>query len=202
MARKSNSEQRRQEIVQAMLAVMSSHGYEKATIQLIAQQAGLAPGLVHYHFKNKEEILLHLVGSLAQLAQARYAKCAAGAVTAQDKLKAYIDARLAKGAGASPDAVAAWVVIGAEAVRQPAVRALYQHAVTAELRLVQDLLKGCLAERGKRVRRVAALAASLVAFMEGAFQLATAAQDVLPDGFAAGTALQLMQRYIDAEPDK
>ena len=122
MARKSNTEQRREEIVAALLAVVAENGYEKATIQAIAQQAGLAPGLIHYHFKNKEEILLHLVKSLAELSRARYLECAGTAATPQQKLKAYIDARLAKGKGANPDAVAAWVIIGAEAVRQPSRR--------------------------------------------------------------------------------
>jgi TetR/AcrR family transcriptional repressor of bet genes len=37
--------------------------------------------------------------------------------------------------------------------------------------------------------------------MEGAFQLASAAPDAMPAGFAADTATQLVRRFIDAEPD-
>ena len=40
---------------QILLAVVATNGYERATIQLIAKQAGLAPGLVHYPFKDKRE---------------------------------------------------------------------------------------------------------------------------------------------------
>lgn len=202
MSRKSNTEQRRQEIVSALLAAIAEHGYEKATIQAIAQKAGLAPGLIHYHFKSKEEILLHLVKSLAELSRARYEAFATSATTPQEKLKAYIDARLAQGAGANPDAVAAWVVIGAEAVRQPQVREIYQQAMAAELTLLTELLKACLADQGKRIKNVAHLAAGLLAFMEGAFQLASAARDIMPKAYAATTAMQLVQRYIDAEPHR
>ena len=48
--------------------MIARHGYEKATIQAIAAQAGLAPGLIHYHFKNKQEILVSLIGTMAQAA--------------------------------------------------------------------------------------------------------------------------------------
>jgi len=42
--RKSNTEDRRAEIVAAMLTVIAASGYDRATIQQIAKQAGLAPG--------------------------------------------------------------------------------------------------------------------------------------------------------------
>ncbi len=202
MSRRQNSEQRRGEIVNALLAVMAEHGYEKATIQLIAQQAGLAPGLLHYHFKTKAEILLALVSALAELSQQRYCGFAEAATTAEEKLLAYINARLGKGPGADASAVAAWVMIGAEAIRQPEVRQVYQKALGAEMTLVQSLLSGCLKERGKQVRNVKRLAAALLALMEGAFQLASAAPDVMPAGYAASTAMQLIQRYIEGEPSR
>jgi TetR/AcrR family transcriptional repressor of bet genes len=202
MSRKSNSEQRRQEIVFALLATMAEHGYEKATIQAIAQKAMLTPGLIHYHFKSKEEILLHLVRFLAELSRVRYEQFAATANTSDEKLKAYIDARLALGTGANPEAVAAWVVIGAEAVRQPAVREIYQEAVATEFILLTGLLKSCLSDKGKSTKNVSQLAAGLLALMEGAFQLASAARDIMPQGYAATMAVQFVMRYIDTEPDR
>lgn len=200
MARKTNSEQRRAEIVTALLGTMAEHGYEKATIQLIAKAAGLAPGLLHYHFKTKAEILLALVKTLAGLSRQRYLALSAGASSAAEKLAAYVHARLGLGEGADLKAVAAWVVIGAEAVRQPEVRAVYQDAVRAEMALLQDLLSACLADQRKSTDAVAPLAAAVLAMMEGAFQLASAAPGVMPMGYAASTALALVERYIAAEP--
>ena len=37
--------------------------------------------------------------------------------------------------------------------------------------------------------------------MEGAFQLASAAGDVMPQGYAADMALELVRRFAAAEPD-
>ena len=124
-----NTEQRRAEIVNALLSTIAEHGYAKATIQLIAQKAGLTPGLLHYHFKTKAEILVELVKTLAGLSSQRYAAFAESAETAEERLIAYIDARLSRGEGANPTAVAAWVMIGAEAVRLPEVREIYQQAI-------------------------------------------------------------------------
>lgn len=199
MSRKSNTEQRRQEIVFALLSVMAEHGYEKATILAIAKQAGLAPGLIHYHFKSKGEILLYLVKLLATMSRARYDALAATASTPQEKLLAYINARLAKGEGAMPEAVSAWVVIGAEAVRQPEVRAVFQEAIAAELVLIQALLTVCLQDQKKRTHGVAELAAGLLAFMEGAFQLASAAGDIMPQGYAATTARAFIENSLAAQ---
>ncbi|MES2040021.1 MAG: TetR/AcrR family transcriptional regulator [Pseudomonadota bacterium] len=199
MSRKSNTEQRRKEIVFALLSVMAEHGYEKATILAIAKQAGLAPGLIHYHFKSKGEILLYLVKLLAAMSRARYEALAAIASTPQEKLLAYINARLAKGEGAMPEAVSAWVVIGAEAVRQPEVRAVFQEAIAAELVLIQALLTACLQDQKKRTDGVAELAAGLLAFMEGAFQLASAAGDIMPQGYAATTARAFIENSLAAQ---
>ena len=199
MSRRSNTEQRRAEIVSALLAVMAEHGYEKATIQLIGKQAGLAPGLLHYHFKTKGEILLALVKTLAELARQRYLDFASTASTADEFLRAYINARLATGDGADPHAVAAWVMIGAEAVRQPDVRAVYQEAMRAEMQLIEALLTACFTERGKPASAVPALAATLLALIEGAFQLASAAPEAMPVGYAASTAIEVVERYMAGE---
>ncbi|MBC3909958.1 TetR family transcriptional regulator [Undibacterium sp. NL8W] len=178
---------------------MAEHGYEKATILAIAKQAGLAPGLIHYHFKSKGEILLYLVKLLATMSRARYDLLAATAKTAQEKLLAYINARLAKGEGAMPEAVSAWVVIGAEAVRQPEVRAVFQEAIAAELFLIQALLTACLQDQKKAISSVPELAAGLLAFIEGAFQLASAAGDIMPQGYAATTARAFIENSLAAQ---
>lgn len=199
MSRKPNSEQRRAQIVQALMDTMAEHGYEKATIQLIARRAQLTPGLLHYHFHSKADILLALVKALAGAAQQRYFALAQNAASAGQRLDAYIDARLGLGEGADAGAVAAWVVIGAEAVRQPEVRAAYQHAVDTEMALLRELLSASLAAQGKSSANVTALAAAVLAMMEGTFQLASAAPAAMPVGYAAPMATQMIRRFIEAE---
>ncbi|MDC8012519.1 TetR/AcrR family transcriptional regulator [Tahibacter soli] len=195
------TETRREQIVDALLKQIAHAGYAGATIQSIAATAGINPGLIHYHFKDKRGILVAAVATLTAYAQARYERRAEAAKTPGARLRAYIDARLAYGDDARTDAVAAWVMIGAEAVRDADVRAVYGQAVDAELRQVRALLRARLAHAGKRTRGAARLAAALLAYVEGVFSLASAARDLVPKGFAADMAQELIERYVAAEPD-
>jgi AcrR family transcriptional regulator len=49
---------RREELVEAALTVISSLGYEAATIRSIAEAAGASPSSVHYYFASREELLI------------------------------------------------------------------------------------------------------------------------------------------------
>jgi len=58
MGRPSISEQRRIEIGRALQVCMVHNGsYESTSVKDIAQQAGLATGLIHHYFNSKDEIL-------------------------------------------------------------------------------------------------------------------------------------------------
>ena len=200
MARSSNTEARRAEITGALLAVIARHGYEKATIQAIAAQAGLAPGLIHYHFKNKQEILVSLIAAMAEAANARYAAVLGDQVEPAARLRAYLHARLGLGEGAAPEIVAAWVMIGAEAVRQPEVRTVYQRMVADELALLATLLADCLRAAGRSAEVAAPLAAGLAALIAGAYQLSSATTDVMPRGYAAEAATRYAELAVAAAP--
>ncbi len=180
--------------------MIARHGYDKATIQAIAAHAGLAPGLIHYHFKNKQEILVSLIGAMARAAHARYLAVLGDQVDPLPRLRAYLHARLGLGEGAAPDIVAAWVMIGAEAVRQPEVRAVYCQMVADELALLTTLLTDCLRERGRDARVAATLAAGLAAMIEGAYQLSSAAAEAMPRGYAAAAATSYAELAIAAAP--
>lgn len=202
MSRKSNTEERRHQITTAFLKVLAEAGYERATVIAVAKEAALTPGLIHYHFKSKREILLNLVESLVFVSSQRYQQLSQGVKSPHDALFAYIDARLAKGDDAQPEAVAAWVMIGAEAVRDSEVRTIFQAAIRSELDLASSLIKECLKAENKRTKQAATLAAGFVAFMEGSFQLASAAQEVMPQGYAARTAKQMMMAAILSEESR
>lgn len=55
------SQDKKQEIIKAASKIMAEKGYEKATIKDIAREAEITPGLIHYYFQNKEEILSDLL---------------------------------------------------------------------------------------------------------------------------------------------
>ena len=48
----------RDKILQAAFTRLSSQGYENTSIKEIAEEAGVAQGLVHYYFKSKQQLVL------------------------------------------------------------------------------------------------------------------------------------------------
>lgn len=181
--------------MEALLAVMAERGYDGASVQAIAQRAGLAPGLIHYYFTSKQEILVEAVRELTRVAERRFEALARRARTPRERLKAFIDSRLATGKGSSPATVAGWVVVGAEAVREAEVKAAHEEAIRAQLAMLVALLRehagGALTEKGCRH-----LAAVVLAAIEGAFQLSVSAAGVMPTGYAAKALLELVDSRL------
>lgn len=52
---------RRNQLIKAAYNVVGQKGYYDFTIRDIAQEASMSTGLVHYYFKNKEDLLLNLL---------------------------------------------------------------------------------------------------------------------------------------------
>lgn len=202
MGRPSNTEERRAEIVLALRRVMARHGYERATIAAIANEAGLAPGLVHYHFETKSEILHVLVRGLVAGARARIESRLAHVETPQGRLDGFIDALLGRGDDENRDAAACWALIGAEAATQPEVRALYG-AFVGELatELATLLTRACHAE-DRSGEGSKAMAGALVATVEGYFALGAAVPDVIPMGSAAAMTRHMAHGLVHAQPKK
>jgi TetR/AcrR family transcriptional repressor of bet genes len=176
MARPPNTDQRRAQIVAALRRVMARTGYERATVAAIAKDAGLSTGLVHYHFANKQEILLALARQLASEVDAR---AGSGGGDPREAVLRWVEAHVAQGAGADPDAVACWIEIGAEALHQPEVAAVWKQVVAER----HDALTGLLRAAGCAEPK--ANAAVLLGAIEGAWRLGLGAPGVLPAGFAA-----------------
>ena len=199
MARPSNTGHRRQEIVNGLMQAMADKGYEKASIQSIAKAAGLSPGLIHYHFKTKQEILIALIHQISEQAAQRFTLLADAAGNAQQQLDAYIDAALALGDGSNPEAVTAWVIIGAEAVRIEEVRALYQQIIRQHSQQLSELLQQAAAENGVTLSpsQTADIAAFVIASIEGSYQLATTAPAANP-GYAARLLKQAITGMLQA----
>ena len=200
MARPTNTEQRRREIVEGLLSVMGEKGYEGASIQAIGKAAGLSPGLVHYHFETKQAVLLALVDTLASQLERRYELRAGSAADPQARLAAFIDAHVALDRDANPRAVAAWNVIGAESVRQVEVRTVYRQALARSLSEMRKLVRACLRADRRSTRDAGRIAAALVSAIEGAYRIAAAAPRGLPTGYAAPMVRRMAETLITAQP--
>jgi TetR/AcrR family transcriptional repressor of bet genes len=198
VARPSNTEERRRQIVEAMIRVMARRGYANASVAAIAEEAGLTPGLVHYHFRNKREVLFALIERLARKVGERYDAMAAEAARPRERVMAFVDAHLARGPAADPDAVACWVAVGAVALADPAVREAYAQVVRRQVDRLDALVRETLEAEGGRVEEAPRLAGGLFAAVEGAFRLAVIGPGLVPEGSAAETVREMARGLLAA----
>jgi len=86
-------ERRRQQIMVAAKRVFSEKGFNRATMEDIAQEAELSPGTLYLYFKNKEELYASLSLRILQYLLMRIEHVnAMKAAAADEKLKALMDA--------------------------------------------------------------------------------------------------------------
>lgn len=70
---------RREQIVAAAIAVLARDGYAKTTFARIADQAGISPGLITYHFGTRDELFTAIGQAVDQRMDAAMAGRAEGA---------------------------------------------------------------------------------------------------------------------------
>ena len=91
MGRKSNAPQRREQIVWALYDCLVEKGHEKVTIKEIAAGAKLPPGVIHYYFKSKDDIVSSLAEGIVDKYSRLLDKRLAEAVTAELRIEFAID---------------------------------------------------------------------------------------------------------------
>jgi AcrR family transcriptional regulator len=82
---------RRTQLTRAAYKVVGEKGYNEFTIKDIAVEAGLSTGLVHYYFKNKEELLFTLLKEMNANLKYNLNKALTVLEEPQDKLLAFCD---------------------------------------------------------------------------------------------------------------
>ncbi len=190
MARPKNTDARRDEIIDGLMQVLAQCGYAKASVKRIAEAAGLAPGLVHYHFKNKLQILLALVERLAETTALRVETRVEQDSDPFAKLEAFLSAHLARGDDEDLAAVACWVAIGAEAQFNPEVAKVYRAALEDRHAHLTALIQDVIGRR--KVATARAHATTLLAAIEGHYQLGTTTS-LIPAGQAEKNIHALMR---------
>ena len=128
MGRPSNRAARRAQILAAFARGLADHGYAGATIAAVATEAGVAPGLVHHHFENKEDLLTSLLEELVR----RFREGVRGRDEA-DPLLAYTDGALRLDERADVTAARCWVGLFAEAIRNPVLFNRFRRLIDSEI---------------------------------------------------------------------
>lgn len=221
MARPSNRDERRAQIITGMLHAIADRGYAGATISHIARAANLSPGLIHYHFDAKAEILAALIEDLSASLRTRYLQ--ALDQTPTRTARACLHALLFAHVGIHPDTLEAdarardaWIAISAEALRDPDVQTLYRAHVAATSAHLQTLLSLALEDPEATVPRMflpsspeqplpalthddpraTRIAAVLHAAILGAFAMDAAAPGVFPEQGAMDALIHTLDALL------
>lgn len=182
---------RRQQIVLGALHTIASHGYARATIQRIAKQAHITPGLIHYHFDSKQAILHAVLDELSARIDARQRafllaietqEAPGQAPPPRNRLDAFLHAMLSRELAAPDvDALAAWVSICAEAVHDDDVQRQLEEVLRAQHATLCDIL---VEEHRCQPAAAAEIATTILATIQGIFLLSQTSPALITEGFA------------------
>ena len=200
MARPSNTAQRRLQMAEALLDIMADEGFEGASVARIAARAGLNQGLVYYHFKSKEEVLLAALDLLAHRHYERLdAALAAAPGAPRARGGAYRAAPHGRPPAADSRALRCWIDVSSEALRRPAVQAPFRDVLAALAGRLEAIIADGVAAGAFRADPAAA-AAALLATIQGYLLVAGPARELIPYGSAARSAMA-MARGLLAPPE-
>src|SRR5262245_22803924 len=197
MPRPSNTEERRAQITRALMKVMAKRGYDGAAVADIARAARLTPGLVHYHFKNKQEILLAALHDLVARHRERLdARLMTTRADPAAEVAAFIDFHLGLGAEADPEALACWILLCGEALRQPEVRVAFEAALQELVARLAAAIRRGVEQRCFDCASIEASASAIIAAIQGYFVLAATARSVIPKGSAAASTKRMAEGLL------
>lgn len=91
MGRKSNAPERRYQIIWALYDCLAEKGHEKVTVKEIAKKADLAPGVLHYYFKTKDDIVSTLAATLIEKYTEDLQACIRETQTPEQKIRVAIE---------------------------------------------------------------------------------------------------------------
>ncbi|MFD1020844.1 TetR/AcrR family transcriptional regulator [Thalassobacillus hwangdonensis] len=179
-------ENKRQLLIDAAYKVFAKKGYKNASIKDIAKEAEITPGLVHYYFKSKEELLLEV----QEHVQRRYQKQYEGRKPQELSMKETLN-EIKSRAEEDPD----WYRLRYELYGLGLKNESIQHEVRSLLKSGRDSLAIPMQQvRGKKGDEEQ-LASILLACFDG-----LALQKIMDDTFdldeAYGVLNQLMENYL------
>jgi AcrR family transcriptional regulator len=123
------SRRRRGEIVRAAATVLGRLGCSDTSMKEIAREAGVAPGLLHYYFESKDELLVAVVGELDQQLGEAWAGAVEGSDDPLERLVAALDA-IAERCARHPELWRALLDVSMLSLSNPVLRARCQELRT------------------------------------------------------------------------
>jgi AcrR family transcriptional regulator len=129
----------REKILQAAFDVLGRQGYENTSIKEIAEEAGVAQGLVHYYFKSKQQLVLAVLEFVCQKVELGAVEGEAGALQAFEQTKAAIRE--------SRDTNALYIQLIAVSLHDPVIGSGVRDFIRTERAHIEDIARQVLAQR-------------------------------------------------------
>lgn len=161
-----HSAQRRQQLLDAGLAVIARRGLSGITVNDIADEAGCSYGVIAFHFQTKERMLLAVLNMLASNYEKIWLDAMAAAPPSPAErlrvlLQVDFDPRVAKASH-----LAVWMAFWAEASRVPAYKKRCSELKRRSLQTMVDLVTELATLRSLNVD-IAAVSQGLYAITDG-----------------------------------
>jgi len=116
---------RRAEIIEATFFCIALKGYSNITMQNIADSAGVSKGVIHYYFRNKDELFLSVLEKLIKDLDGHLARKVDRAKTPPEKVRAIINAVFEK-TGANKKFQVVLLDLWAHSMRNPTLKAAHR----------------------------------------------------------------------------
>ena len=183
---KTGKNEKRERIVEAMMEVIAQQGYERASIQRIAEQAELTSGLLHYYFPSKRQMLEAVIERLEHGLRDRFERemeSTSGGPWAG--LNAWIEAHVGLRGGRDERALASWVAVSAEATFVPEVREVFAEVIRRDMARLRESIAQAAPSCDNATRQLAASA--IFSAVQGMYLLSRTAPEAIVEGGAVRT---------------
>ncbi len=189
-AERGTREDRRRELIDCAISIISQNGLAGTTLAKVAAQAGLSAGIVNHHFETKDTLLTETLRTLSE----EFAVTLESAVGAAPDAAAGLAAIIALSfdpAISSPAKVAVWYAFQAETHWRESYTALCGERDKAYMAAIKSLMEKLSAGTGADAE---ILARSFAGLLDSYWQ------DILfeGEGFGRAMAAQFCLRYLAA----
>ena len=167
MSRKVVAPLRREQILNGLFAAMSKKGFDAVSISDIARESGVARGVLHYYFTNKDEMLAALMRSLADTYFGRLERYMRRQESPAETLRAFFRYHALGDARAVNNLTGVWVEYWGKAAGGHAVSAIVSDLQAKIRRLLEAALRNGQKDGAIRKVNPKTVAVAMLGAVEG-----------------------------------
>lgn len=193
----NNSSDKKVQIIAAFYQCAIRDGLKKATNRKIAQEAGIPLGLIHYYFKDREEMIEGLVEWTAENNIQKYQSAVKDAGTFEERFQKTFEFLFVT--MLNDEAGSLYYDLWSEAKRNPNIRKSFTRMYDAYRRQIAAQMHGMGLSRGLDKKQIRDLASILIAMNEGILiQWDIDRRKVVP-GSIAGLAGEIFETFFTSK---